>query len=82
MKIVVVKNATAIWEYDPSRDDNRVLGGLLQPFKHLPLKFLSFFILKFLISYLDSVIWTVHQGIPEHSDSMRISGGFEDSPSQ
>ena len=29
MKIAVVKNATAIWEYDPSRDDNRVLGGSL-----------------------------------------------------
>jgi hypothetical protein len=28
-KIAVVENATAIWEYDPSRDDNRVLGGSL-----------------------------------------------------
>jgi len=28
-KIVVVENATAIWEYNPSREDNRVLGGSL-----------------------------------------------------
>ncbi|KAF8797347.1 hypothetical protein BYT27DRAFT_7125851, partial [Phlegmacium glaucopus] len=28
-KIAVVENATAIWEYDPSREDNCVLGGLL-----------------------------------------------------
>ncbi|KAF8963734.1 hypothetical protein BDZ97DRAFT_1642765, partial [Flammula alnicola] len=28
-KITVVENATAIWEYDPSRDDNQILGGSL-----------------------------------------------------
>jgi hypothetical protein len=28
-KIAAVENATAIWEYDPTRDDNRVLGGSL-----------------------------------------------------
>jgi hypothetical protein len=28
-KIAVVENATSIWEYDPSRDDNHVLGGSL-----------------------------------------------------
>jgi hypothetical protein len=28
-KIAAVKNATAIWEYDPIREDNRVLGGSL-----------------------------------------------------
>jgi hypothetical protein len=28
-KIAAVKNATAIWEYDPTREDNRVLGGSL-----------------------------------------------------
>jgi hypothetical protein len=28
-KIAVVENATSIWEYDPSREDNRVLGGSL-----------------------------------------------------
>jgi len=28
-KIAVVENATTIWEYDPSRDDNHVLGGSL-----------------------------------------------------
>jgi hypothetical protein len=28
-KIAVVKNATAIWEYDPTREDNWVLGGSL-----------------------------------------------------
>ena len=28
-KIVVVENATAIWEYNPSQEDNHILGGLL-----------------------------------------------------
>ena len=28
-KIAAVENATAIWEYDPTRDDNCVLGGSL-----------------------------------------------------
>jgi hypothetical protein len=28
-KIAAVENATAIWEYDPMREDNRVLGGSL-----------------------------------------------------
>jgi hypothetical protein len=28
-KIAAVENATAIWEYDPTRADNRVLGGSL-----------------------------------------------------
>lgn len=29
MKIAAVENTTAIWEYDPTRADNRVLGGSL-----------------------------------------------------
>ena len=29
-KIAVVENATSIWEYDPSREDNRILGGSLE----------------------------------------------------
>ena len=28
-KIAAVENATAIWEYDPTNEDNRVLGGSL-----------------------------------------------------
>ena len=28
-KLAVVANSTAIWEYDPIRADNRVLGGSL-----------------------------------------------------
>lgn len=28
-KIAAVENTTAIWEYDPTRADNRVLGGSL-----------------------------------------------------
>jgi len=28
-KIAAVENATAIWEYDPTRKDNRVLGSSL-----------------------------------------------------
>jgi hypothetical protein len=29
-KIAAVENATAIWEYDPTREDNHVLGGSLE----------------------------------------------------
>ena len=28
-KLTAVENATAIWEYDPTKADNRVLGGSL-----------------------------------------------------
>jgi hypothetical protein len=28
-KIAAVENVTAIWEYDPTQDDNHVLGGSL-----------------------------------------------------
>jgi len=28
-KLATVANSTAIWEYDPERPDNRVLGGSL-----------------------------------------------------
>jgi hypothetical protein len=28
-EIATVENATAIWEYDPTREDNWVLGGSL-----------------------------------------------------
>ena len=28
-KLAAVENATAIWEYDPTQADNRVLGGSL-----------------------------------------------------
>jgi hypothetical protein len=55
-KIAVVENATAIWEYDLSRDDNRVLGGSLDviaAIRTLAIKvFLNFifFCLLFLIS--------------------------------
>ena len=28
-KIAAVENATAIWEYDPTQENNRVLGGSL-----------------------------------------------------
>jgi hypothetical protein len=28
-KIAAVENATAIWEYDPTLENNRVLGGSL-----------------------------------------------------
>jgi len=28
-KIAAVENSTAIWEYNPTRTDNRVLGGSL-----------------------------------------------------
>ena len=28
-KLAAIENATAIWEYDPTKADNRVLGGSL-----------------------------------------------------
>lgn len=51
-KIVVVENATAIWEYDPSQDVNYVLGVLLQPFELLLLKYVKkFVVFHFKISH-------------------------------
>jgi hypothetical protein len=54
-KIAVVENATAIWEYDPSRDDNRVLGGSLDviaAIRTLAIKVLFFIISRHLFLIL------------------------------
>jgi len=53
MKIAVVENATAIWEYDPSKEDNRVLGGSLDviaAIRTLAIKVNTFVCLETLIS--------------------------------
>jgi len=52
-KIAVVENATAIWEYDPSKEDNRVLGGSLDviaAIRTLAIKVNTFVCLETLIS--------------------------------
>lgn len=71
-KIAAVENATAIWEYDPTREDNRVLGGSLDviaAIRTLAIKVnnssYSIVLKKVNISCchvlsLDSSIWTAH----------------------
>ena len=77
-KIAVVENATAILEYDPSRDDNRVLEGSLDVIAAIRTVAIKVFYLSYshlftyLISSLDSGIRTANRRIPEHSDSMWI----------
>jgi hypothetical protein len=49
-KLAAVETATAVWEYDPTRDDNRVLGGSLDviaAIRTLAIKVLIFSQLEF-----------------------------------
>ena len=90
-KIAAVENATAIWEYDPTREDNRVLGGSLDviaAIRTLAIKVIIIGIVleKFNISHaatycrcLDSSIWTAHRVLSQHPDPLRIPRGLEDS---
>lgn len=83
-KIAAVENATAIWEYDPTREDNRVLGGSLDviaAIRTLAIKvrtcFLSYAVTsqcKFNWSnFIDSGIWTAYRILSEHPDPLRNS---------
>jgi len=59
-KIAAVENATAIWEYDPTRTDNRVLGGSLDviaAIRTLAIKVTILFFLK--IQPLSHIISTL-----------------------
>ena len=64
-KIAAVENATAIWEYDPTQADNRVLGGSLDVIAAIRTLAIKVIILStFELHkephhlYLDSSIWT------------------------
>lgn len=62
-KIAAVKNTTAIWEYDPTQDDNHVLGGSLDVIAAIHTLTIKVSILSngspFI--HLDSSIWTTDQ---------------------
>jgi len=52
-KIAVVENMMAIWEYDPSLEDNRILGGsldMIMAIRTLAIKVSTKFL--FQVSYL------------------------------
>jgi hypothetical protein len=77
-KIAVVENATAIWEYDPSREDNRVLGGSLDviaAMRTLTIKVSLADIGQYLKSHIkiDPSIWPAHRVFPEYPNSLWIS---------
>jgi len=74
-KIAAVENSTAIWEYDPTRSDNRVLGGSLDviaAIRTLAIKVRMFQCLKFTFTRqtnnvpLDSGIWATYRIFPEY----------------
>jgi len=51
-KIAAVANATAIWEYDPTHEDNRVLGGSLDMIAAIRTLAIKVIILSFSIQSL------------------------------
>jgi hypothetical protein len=61
-KIAAVENATAIWEYDPSLPDNRVLGGSLDVIAAIRTIAIKVSVVYFIFNHLtctwvDSIIW-------------------------
>lgn len=68
-KIAAVENATAIWEYDPTRDDNHVLGGSLDviaAIRTLAIKVSTYiYLFEYPVSDtyspLDTSIWPAHR---------------------
>jgi len=68
-KIAAVKNATAIWEYDPTCEDNHVLGGsldIIAAIQTLAIKVTVWFIHEihiYIHNYpsADPSVWTAHQ---------------------
>ena len=77
-KIAAVENTAAIWEYDPTRDDNRVLGGALDviaAIRTLAIKVSMYLDLEVHVSCrhaacVDSSVWTTHRIFRKYSDSM------------
>ena len=76
MKIMVVKNATAIWEYDPSREDNHVLGGSLDVIAAIRTLAIKVSMFSTSLSWhiphiqLDPGLGTMYRILSEYSDSM------------
>jgi hypothetical protein len=68
-KIAAVENATAIWEYDPTLEGNRVLGGSLDviaAIRTLSIKAsVSFVIIHtYVTSFTDPSVFTAHRVLP------------------
>jgi hypothetical protein len=82
-KIAAVENTTAIWEYDPTRPDNRVLGGSLDviaAIRTLAIK-VRLCIFKIRVSHSpasDPSIWTAYRVLSKYPDPLWTSGGGED----
>ena len=83
-KIAAVENAAAIWEYDPTREDNRVLGGSLNviaAIRTLAIKVivvLSISMQALIRRHLDSSIRPAHRILPQHPDSLWDSRSLKD----
>ena len=75
-KIAVVENVTAIWEYDPSQEENCVLGSSLDIIAAtwtLAIKvsmFSSFLALHIPHIQLDPGLGTTYRTLSEYSDSV------------
>ena len=82
-KIAVVENATSIWEYDPSREDNRVLGeslDVIAAIQTLAIKVCFMFYLSLLLligSKISHQIQASGQRIEEFQNT-QIRCGFPD----
>jgi len=78
-KIAAVENATAIWEYDPTQNDNRVLGGSLDVIAAIctlaiKVSMSPQTVLNVLTSIaVDSGVWTTHRILREYPASLRAS---------
>jgi hypothetical protein len=70
-KIAAVETSTAIWEFDPSLADNRVLGGSLDviaAIRTLAIKVHFYFWshpLVISLHHADSSVWSMYRGIPQ-----------------
>jgi hypothetical protein len=65
-QIAAIENATAIWEYDPSLPDNRILGGSLDVIAAIctiavKVSQLYLLCLKLHTVSIDTSIWTADQ---------------------
>ena len=88
MKIAAVENVTAIWEYDPTWEDNHVLGGSLDVIVAIhTLTIKVSIILNLWHSHLmhacvDPGIWTTHQIVWKYPDLIWHSRTTQDSSTQ
>ena len=74
MKIAAVETTTAIWEYDPSLPDNRVLNGLLDvisAIRTVAIKVRFVLFLLFLIFMVDEPFHALDSGIGPTNQATR-----------